>query len=355
MTKKWGIRLCFFTLAFMLAWPGTVFAASKSPEDKLRAAINTLTTPFSLVINDPNYDLRALTDKVDFTGVRGWSYSGEKSGTRISLTWNFEWYDDYAVLAAYRIPSLAGKLNSRQKALLDTSVNIMAELIAPKMPDFDKQLAIHDYLIKHCRYDYETEKTRDTQDETPFTAYGALVNGIAVCQGYTEAAGLLLSMAGIENHRLFSEDHSWNLVKLGDDYYHMDVTWDSNASELTGTPQYHYFNLTDKQMSRYSQHDWLDRDQYPKAEATVYNYFVYNGLVAGEYKELKQKIMQAIIAGQPEITLWVADHLTHSYDWSRDLRFVYDLRLGGKPIKGYTYIPPGEDRDTLTIYIQADE
>ena len=57
------------------------------------------------------------------------------------------------------------------------------------MSDYEKALALHDYICENVVY-----------SDTSMTAYEALVNGRANCQGYAEATGLLYTLAGLENH-----------------------------------------------------------------------------------------------------------------------------------------------------------
>ena len=69
--------------------------------------------------------------------------------------------------------------------------------------------AIHDYVVKHVSYDTSYKA---------YTAYEALVNRSAVCQGYALLTYQLLKEAGIENHFVTGtgdgQPHAWNIVKL---------------------------------------------------------------------------------------------------------------------------------------------
>ncbi len=90
--------------------------------------------------------------------------------------------------------------------------------------------AIHDWVIDRASYrEGESEVLRD------HTPYGLLFEGSAVCDGYTFATKLLLDAAGIENYLVegtaLDEPHIWNMVKLGTNYYHLDVTWDDPIDE----------------------------------------------------------------------------------------------------------------------------
>ena len=64
------------------------------------------------------------------------------------------------------------------------------------MTEFEKELAIHDYIVNNCRYDIENLKEGTTPPED-YTAYGVLVNGMAVCEGYAKAMKLMLDRVNI--------------------------------------------------------------------------------------------------------------------------------------------------------------
>lgn len=90
------------------------------------------------------------------------------------------------------------------------------------LTEVDKAKALHDYLVRTVSYD-GTDTSPDVNG-----AYGALVNGRAVCGGYAEAYGVLLEAAGIEQTCVISAEmnHEWNVVTIGGASYNVDVTWD---------------------------------------------------------------------------------------------------------------------------------
>ncbi len=59
------------------------------------------------------------------------------------------------------------------------------------------------------------------------TAYGALITYKATSEGYAMAYKLLCDKAAIEcqviEGRLNSEKHYWNIIRIGEDYYHVDA------------------------------------------------------------------------------------------------------------------------------------
>ncbi len=125
-----------------------------------------------------------------------------------------------------------------QKAL-DTAVK-------PGMNTLGIMLALHDYLCATVEYDDPVAELSGLY--SAHTAYGALVEGRAVCQGYAMAYVDLLQRCGIECRYERSNDmnHGWTLVKLGGLWYHIDVTWDDDK---TPQPKHQYFLNSDYQLS----------------------------------------------------------------------------------------------------------
>ena len=136
-------------------------------------------------------------------------------------------------------------------------------LFPPGMPPEAKCLAAHNYLAAATSYLLPGEDLLEQYRRA--SAYGALVEKKAVCQGYAEAFQLLMSLAGIDyktvsgsTRRQGDENHSWNLVKLpGEDYCHVDVTWDSREGSSAMT----YYLRSDAFLA---DREWA-RDQLPPA------------------------------------------------------------------------------------------
>lgn len=134
--------------------------------------------------------------------------------------------------------------------------NKIQEIIEPiesGLSEYERELYIHNYLLENCEYDKTAAELVyndiSSGSDASFTAYGALINGRAVCQGYADAISYLLSCVGIENTEISGtsqgENHIWNAVKINGDWYYLDATWDDNGDEST---QYDYFNITTEQL-----------------------------------------------------------------------------------------------------------
>ncbi|WP_219835163.1 S-layer homology domain-containing protein [Paenibacillus sp. R14(2021)] len=194
--------------------------------------------------------------------------------------------------------------NDRARFVDGRAREVLADIVKPGMTDYERELAIHDYLLLHTAYDYDNFR-KGTVPLDSYTIYGLLHNGIAVCQGYAYTALLLLRMAGVETYYVTGTvaggAHAWNKVKIGGEYYNLDVTWDDPVPDAAGRLTYGYFNVTDDELRR--DHDWPYTDKLPRATAKTYNYFTFNGLTVDSAGEFEARLDTAINAGAPSITL----------------------------------------------------
>lgn len=131
--------------------------------------------------------------------------------------------------------------------------------------DADKLRALHDLLIRSCVYDLETAQTEGELDgaSAPFTAYGALVNGRAVCAGYARAYVLLCRAAGLDAIYIADMDmnHGWNAVRLAGKDYFIDCTFDDPVPDRGDEVSDAYFMLDADALAK--THTW-DRAFYAR-------------------------------------------------------------------------------------------
>ena len=120
--------------------------------------------------------------------------------------------------------------------------DMIKDLQTDELTDVQKLLILHDRLADYCEYDYESYLLQNVP-EISFSIYGALVNRVAVCDGYSQAYSYMLDMLGINNRRCTSEnmDHSWNIVYLDGKQYHVDVTFDDLVPDIHGRVNHTYF------------------------------------------------------------------------------------------------------------------
>ena len=111
--------------------------------------------------------------------------------------------------------------------------------------DFDRELYLHDYICENVTYDQAAADDMENADRNVSNAYGALVEGKAICEGYSRAFQLLCMNCGIPCSVIYGEhdnvSHMWNIVNAGDGLYYLDSTFDDSAESST---LHIYFNLT---------------------------------------------------------------------------------------------------------------
>lgn len=163
------------------------------------------------------------------------------------------------------------------KAKLDAEVNRIVALAGLGMSDFGREKFFHDYICKNTVYDLDTyEKFGDS-------AYSVLIDGKAICEGYSRALKILLDKCGIYNYLVVGntendegkmEGHMWNVVSVDGELYHIDVTWDDADGDL-GEVIYLYFNVSDDDIRK----DHFDIEPYDNNCVSLkFNYFTVNGL-----------------------------------------------------------------------------
>lgn len=105
--------------------------------------------------------------------------------------------------------------------------------------DYDKEVSVHDNLISQITYDLQAPINQ--------SAYSALVNGRTVCAGYARAFQYVMQKMEIPCYYVTGfagENHAWNIIKLDNDYYNVDTTWDDTNPNTRD-----YFNCSDAEFA----------------------------------------------------------------------------------------------------------
>jgi len=204
-------------------------------------------------------------------------------------------YDDTSVVNAY-LSGDASELNARDKAVYDAASAVISEIITGGMSDYEKELTVHDWICNNIEYDSENLAAIPAASKYSHTPYGALKYRRAICVGYATTFKLFLDMLSIDNRLVHvnndeGEEHCWNLVKIGDGWYHADTTWDMSAKDTT---PYFYFNMTDGAAKRCG--FFKSRDDLPAADSIEYNYYYLHGTRLDGKNDIKAAIKK--LAGE---------------------------------------------------------
>lgn len=170
---------------------------------------------------------------------------------------------------------------------------------------FERELYLHDWLVSRCTYD---ERETDAP-AMAYSAFGALVEGVAVCEGYSRAMQWLLSDSGMDCALVLGKDkngepHMWNLVGVDGSFYHLDATW-NDSDDL---PRHNYFNLTTAEIS-ISHTIGEENFGVDVCTAREANFYRRKNLYIDTYsrREIAAVIAQRVQAGEETVELRFAD------------------------------------------------
>ena len=102
---------------------------------------------------------------------------------------------------------------------------IFNKIYNDKVSPQDNIKAFHDYIIENTKYDSDRSDKNIIKYRSD-TAYGPLFEGYAICGGYTDLMELFLEKMNLKSYKVSSYMHIWNVVKINDKWYHIDLTWD---------------------------------------------------------------------------------------------------------------------------------
>lgn len=180
------------------------------------------------------------------TPVGAIMYLAQMDGDNVDL-------DDLDTVITGTTEGLKYYVSQYGEKLLEEKEKAMAGLDS-SMTDLEKYLVLHDYVANQCEFnfDYRIDGSDSLLESTPF---GAVVCKSAVCLGYTSTYTYLIQCAFPEIYK--NEDGSWktkeevkdtyiidygnivkkeaphyyNLVKLDDKWYYVDVCFDDIVVE----------------------------------------------------------------------------------------------------------------------------
>lgn len=143
-------------------------------------------------------------------------------------------------------------------ALTIDTVNAMADQIlwqitSSAMSQREKAWAIYEWCTSNLRY---STRTSYLMGQYVNGAYSGFTSRSGNCYIYYAVAAVMLTRAGIENIEIQRDDpanpHYWNLVKIGESWYHFDTCPHFAGHELQ------CFLLTDAEVQAYSENEVAD-------------------------------------------------------------------------------------------------
>lgn len=219
---------------------------------------------------------------------------------------------------------------------IESAVNgLVEQLNLTEGSDYDKTIKVHDWFCENISYD---EKGKDVNDPVRLIAshniIGVFAHHKAQCEGIAKAVKVLLNTVDVRcivaTGDACSErengPHAWNIVKLDNTPYHIDVTWDiGSVTSANYKNSYDYFNVSDDIISI----DHKAYDELPKCKSLELNYFTKNKLVFNSKIQLLAYIGKALASGKTEFYFRVEGKL-NQVEAIKEVNQVISAFMAGK-------------------------
>jgi hypothetical protein len=159
---------------------------------------------------------------------------------------------------------------------------------------YDLLKSIHDYMALNCKFDEEGDYVS--------TAYGALCDGRAQCQGYALGFAYLCGKAGIDcivvnGWNSKGDTHAWNKVFINGGWANIDVTWDDPTIQYEDESYYSYnfFLVPDSDILNITHFQDYGYFTPPSCDSGGENYFVKEGLIFDSADEGIEKLRELML------------------------------------------------------------
>ena len=188
------------------------------------------------------------------------------------------------------------KICEHQKAMTAR----VEKLIRPaqKLSEWEKEKYVHDFICENIRYD-KLKKSYSHE------IIGPLGQGVGVCEGIAKAVKVLLDALGVwcviaicgnNPEKGIKYRHTWNIVKIGGTYYHLDATFD-NEPLIAAAPHcgdHEHFYYKEKKLSFTKKEDVYKRSLQAAKKGRVLIFHWRGGYLTKEVlKELLELIRKA--------------------------------------------------------------
>ena len=188
----------------------------------------------------------------------------------------------------------------------------LVSIIGDEMTDYEKVLAIYDYLGNNVRYNYAVIEAEVEQNYDSSYLEGVFNTKSATCLGYAKAFSAMCNVLGVKVITVVGDvgeesvGHAWNKVYLDGKWYNVDVTTGSKEFNGYNGVTHSTFMLSDTAYADFMGGVTL-RGNYPPA-LFDYDYYLntsYNGttLIVDELSDIKAILSSATVTGNYAIEL----------------------------------------------------
>lgn len=158
----------------------------------------------------------------------------------------------------------------------------------------DMVKAVHSYFVRNYRYAYN-----HINDTRYGSALSVFLYRESVCEGFALAYATVMHRIGVPCGIVLGKssldgqacDHAWNIVQLGNSFYHVDVTWDICTKEGSDQSGFDYL-LLDDQLAQ-ADHWWNDRS-LPRCSDCTQDFYAKSGSLCRTKEDCRKAILQQL-------------------------------------------------------------
>ena len=197
---------------------------------------------------------------------------------------NYTPYPGDRIVEAYRIGD-SSALTDDEREALGVAMDVVAQAKEHSGNALGMELYLHDWLCDQVTYYGGSTQVSNEQDILRhLTALGALLDGKANCQGYTDGFYVLASIAGFDVGRqsCVTKDggHAFNTIRIDGKWYVVDLTFNDDTYR-NGNELYRDYRLFNAGIDLCAEYTWPEEYQYyplQKESGEVYYYHLTEAL-----------------------------------------------------------------------------
>ena len=214
---------------------------------------------------------------------------------------------------SYRISTTVDPQDrDRMRAQLEQAADECIAGIDSDASEYDKIRYVYEYIINTTDYSTQSDANQNIQS--------ALLSHVSVCAGYARSFQYILHRMGmfctyVTGHTTDGGDHAWNIVRIGDQYYNVDVTWgdpvfvglEEGSSPPGSYMNYNYLCCTDEEL--FLTHVPDDTVPLPSCTDDSLNYYRLNGIYyeSFDYDTIHDVLMNSVWNGDDTTVMKFAD------------------------------------------------
>lgn len=198
---------------------------------------------------------------------------------------------------------------AQREAEIEAVTSTILSQIPAEYSEYEKIKFVYEYLVNTIDY---VDDAPDNQN-----IYSAFVNKQTVCAGYARANQYLLNAMDVYCTYVLgtttesteeSGGHAWNIVKCGENYYIVDVTWadqknEEDMSQVENVMIYDYLCCSQETIANTHFED--EEYPYPECVSNDLEYYRMNGMYYENVdEEMMLQVMKDAIDARAEYTVF---------------------------------------------------